>query len=173
MDTRKIFKSATMAQHSVRDALAIVLAQELIAPSRDLFIVAPWISNIQLFDNSEGRFQSLNPEWIKGEIRLHDILVSLAGLGSRVRVYTRPDAHNNVFLERLEAGFSQVGASTECVVARRQHLHTKGLLTNSVLIDGSMNLTHNGIALNDEQVTVSFDPVQVAQARVHFETYAN
>ena len=171
MPTRKIFKNATVAQYAVRDALAIVLAQELIAPSRDVFIVAPWISNIQLFDNSEGRFQSLNPEWSKGEIRLNDVLVSLAGLGSRIRVYTRPDSHNNAFLERLEAGFSQVGASPECVIARRERLHTKGLLTDHVLIDGSMNLTHNGVALNDEQVTVSFDPAQISSARVHFETY--
>jgi hypothetical protein len=171
MLTRKIFKSATVAQHAVRDALAMVLAQELISPSRDVFIVAPWISNIQLLDNSEGHFQSLNPEWSKGAIRLNDILVSLAGLGSRIRVYTRPDSHNNAFLERLQAGLSEVGASPECVIARREHLHTKGVLTDRILIDGSMNLTHNGIAINDEQVTVSFDPGQVASARVYFETY--
>ncbi len=50
-------------------------------------------------------------------------------------------------------------------------LHTKGVLTGRVLVDGSMNLTESGVALNDEAVTVSFEPEQVATARIHFELY--
>ena len=45
------------------------------------------------------------------------------------------------------------------------------MLTGLVLVDGSMNLTESGVALNDEAVTVSFEPDQVAAARMHFELY--
>jgi hypothetical protein len=34
-----------------------------------------------------------------------------------------------------------------------------------------MNLTESGVALNEEAVTVSFDPEHVAAARVHFALY--
>jgi phosphatidylserine/phosphatidylglycerophosphate/cardiolipin synthase-like enzyme len=54
---------------------------------------------------------------------------------------------------------------------KNAQLHTKGVLTDRVLVDGSMNLTESGVALNDEAVTVSFEPDHVATARMHFELY--
>ena len=65
--TRKIFKSAVTSQHAVREVLSMVFAQELLAPSREVFIVAPWISNIVIFDSRLGQYATLNPEWAKRE----------------------------------------------------------------------------------------------------------
>lgn len=52
---RKIFKSAVTSQSAVREVLVMVFATELLAPSKEVFIVAPWISNIVIFDSRLGQ----------------------------------------------------------------------------------------------------------------------
>lgn len=170
--TRKIFKSAVTSQHAVREVLTMIFAQELLAPSREVFIVAPWISNIVIFDSQLGQYATLNPEWAKREIRLVEVLVAVAANGSALHIHTRPDDHNKAFKRRIQEALGDAGLGDQLHWSDRNALlHTKGVWTDRVLIDGSMNLTESGVALNDEAVTVSFDPEQVAAARVHFQLY--
>lgn len=170
--TRKIFKSAVTSQHAVREVLTMVFAQELLAPTKEVFIVAPWISNIVIFDSQLGQYATLNPEWARREIRLVEVLVAIAANGSALHIHTRPDDHNKAFKRRIQEALGDAGLEDQLHWSDRNALlHTKGVWTNQVLIDGSMNLTESGVALNDEAVTVSFDPEQVAAARVHFHLY--
>lgn len=170
--TRKIFKSAVTSQHAVREVLSMVFAQELLAPSREVFIVAPWISNIVIFDSRLGQYATLNPEWAKREIRLVEVLVAIAANGSALHIHTRPDEHNKAFRRRIIEAIGDAGLQDQLRWSDNDgHLHTKGVLTGHVLVDGSMNLTESGVALNDEAVTISFEPDQVATARIHFELY--
>ena len=170
---RKIFKNATAAQTAVRDVLTIVFSAELLAPSRDVFIVAPWISNIVVFDNRLGQYDSLNPEWGKREIRLIDVVVALSSSGTSVHIHTRPETHNRPFERKLREALEDAGVADKCIWAQHAHLHTKGLLTDRMLIDGSMNLTERGVGLNDETVNVCFDSTDIASARIHFDSYDN
>lgn len=170
--SRKIFKSAVTSQHAVREVLTMVFAQELLAPSKEVFIVAPWISNIVIFDSQLGQYATLNPEWAKREIRLVEVLVAIAANGSALHIHTRPDDHNKAFKRRIQEALGDAGLANQLQWSDRNALlHTKGVWTDRVLIDGSMNLTESGVGLNDEAVTVSFDPEQVAAARVHFQLY--
>ena len=170
--TRKIFKSAVTSQNAVREVLTMVFAQELLAPSKELFIVAPWISNIVIFDSQLGQYATLNPEWAKREIRLVEVLVTIAGSGTALHIHTRPDDHNKAFKRRIQEALDDVGLSDQMHWSdSNARLHTKGVWTDHVFIDGSMNLTESGVALNDEAVTVSFEPEQVAAARIHFHLY--
>lgn len=169
---REIFKNATLSQSAVRELLAFVFAQELLAPSRHVFVVAPWISNVVIFDNRLGQFASVNPEWGKREVRLVEVFVAMASAGTNIHIHTRPDMHNRQFRNRIESAMSDAGV-TERLLWKDDdsYLHTKGLLTDRVTIRGSMNLTENGVALNDEAITVSYEPPDVAVARVHFDSY--
>ncbi len=170
--TRKIFKNAVTSQHAVREVLSMVFAQELLAPSREVFIVAPWISNVVIFDSRLGQYATLNPEWAKREIRLVEALVAIATNGTALHIHTRPDDHNKTFKRRITEAMTDAGVHDQLSWSdKNPQLHTKGVLTDRVLIDGSMNLTESGVALNDEAVTVSFEPDQVATARMHFELY--
>jgi len=170
--TRKIFKSAVTSQNAVREVLSMVFAQELLAPSGEVFIVAPWISNIVIFDSRLGQYSTLNPEWAKREIRLVEVLVAIAANGTALHIHTRPDDHNKTFKRRITEAMTDAGLHDQlCWSDKNAQLHTKGVLTDRVLVDGSMNLTESGVALNDEAVTVSFEPEQVATARIHFELY--
>jgi hypothetical protein len=171
-NTRKIFKSAVTSQHAVREVLSMVFAQELLAPSRQVFIVAPWISNIAIFDSQLGQYATINPEWAKREIRLVEVLVAIAANGTTLHIHTRPEEHNKAFKLRITEAMTDAGLQDQLRWSdTNARLHTKGLLTDRVLVDGSMNLTENGVALNDEAVTISFQPEHVAAARVHFEHY--
>lgn len=168
---RKIFKNATTSQTAVRELLAFVFTQELLLPSQDLFVVAPWISNIAILDNRQGGFMSLNPEWARTDINLVEILTTLATRGARLHLHVNTDAHNRYFESRLKEALGDAGVPGQCHWKAHRHLHTKGVLTERTLVSGSMNLTRNGIRILDESVDVCFDPEMVAGARVHFESY--
>lgn len=168
---RRIFRNATSSQHSLRDLLANFFVSELVAPSRELFLVEPWISNVALLDNRIGRYDALNPDWGRREIRLVDVLVQLALLGTKLRLVCRPDDMNRRFVYRLRTALEDAGATEQCRVTEVVTLHTKGLLSDHSLITGSMNLTESGVNLNDEQITVEYEPQAIAEARVHFQSY--
>ncbi len=172
--TRKIFKNASTSQHAVREVLAFVFAQELLEPSGEVFIVAPWISNVAILDNRLGQFSTVNPEWAKREVRLIEVIVAMASNDTLIHLHTRPDPHNKQFQWRVEEALSDGGVSDRLRWSERDpYLHTKGLLTDRALIDGSMNLTESGVALNEETVTISYEPADISAARIHFESYGN
>lgn len=168
--TRQIFKSATSAPKAAQDVLTLVFAHELCVPSEMLYLVTPWISNIVVFDNKLGEYEGLNPEWTLRDIRLIDVLVALASNGTRLVIRVRPDVHNKTFHTRLFSALRDAGLQDLCHWTESQALHTKGLLTDHVLLSGSMNFTERGIAVNDESLTVSFDARQLAQAKLEFES---
>lgn len=169
--SRSIFKSATSAPEAARDALAAVFAEELLAPSKTVHLLAPWISNIVIFDNSVGNFSGLNPEWSRREIRLIDVLVAIASNDTRLVIRVRPDNHNKPFEKRLFSALADSGLQEKCDWKESGTLHTKSLLTDHVLIAGSMNFTERGISLNEEVVTLDFDPHHIAQAKMEFHDH--
>lgn len=168
---RKIFKSATASQNAIRDVLALIFAQELLSPSDHIFLVAPWISNVVIFDNRSGQFSTVNPEWGKRDIRLTEVIAAIAASGTLFHVHVRPVAHNRHFESQIKEAMSDAGVADCLRWQAHENLHTKGLLTDRVLIDGSMNLTESGVAINDETITISYDPADLSGARVHFDTY--
>lgn len=168
---RQIFKSATTAPTAVRDALGLCFAQELLVPSPRVILVAPWISNIVIFDNRMGQYDGLNPGWDRREIRLIDVLVAIACNRTVLDVRVRTDAHNQLFKPKLFSALGDAGVKDQCFWTESSVLHTKSLLTDHVVIGGSMNFTENGIALNAEAVTISFDPHKVAQAHTELDEH--
>ncbi|MET3653118.1 phospholipase D-like domain-containing protein DpdK [Dyella japonica] len=169
--SRKIFKSSTALQGAVHEVLVFAFTQELLSPSQHVFLVAPWISNIVVFDNRLGQFSALNPDWSKREIRLVEVLATAAANGSHIHVLTRPDAHNQYVERRLKEAMADAGLSDALNWKVRPLLHSKGLLTDRFYLDGSMNLTESGVHLNDETIAISYEQSDIAQARVHFEDY--
>jgi hypothetical protein len=73
----------------------------------------------------------------------------------------------------LEAAAVAVGAGHRVanVIDRTDEQHTKGLLGDGYFVSGSMNLTVRGVYINDEQVTLTIDEHEVAQARINFRDH--
>jgi len=171
-ETRRIFKSAVTSQNLIRELLQLMLLGELLAPDRDrAWLVSPWISNVVLFDNRAGGFDAVNPDWGNREIRLVEIAVDLMARGSPLGIATSFDQHNDALLATVSDAAAEAGLSEKLTIVRRQHLHTKGVLLKRGLLTGSMNLTYNGLELNDEMVIYDTTLKTLAEARLNFESY--
>lgn len=172
-ETRRIFKSAVTSQNLIRELLQLMLLGELVAPGGDrAWLVSPWISNFILLDNRAGGFGSVNPEWGSRQVRLVEVVTSLMSRGTPLGIATSLDEHNEDFITMLEEAADEAGVADRLLVVRRQHLHTKGVLLKRGLLTGSMNLTNNGLELNDEMVVYDTAAKTLAEARLNFESYA-
>lgn len=168
MTTRLIHKSSWQCRHEARELLQAIFAAELLAPSRCLWIVSPWISNIQVIDNEARTFQPPDTTWGRGLIRLADILRELARRGTSVVIATRPDEQNEAFLEELKRVLRDVGCDERLVVHRAAQLHEKGVAGDDFYLGGSMNLTWNGIEVLEESLHYTTEPESVAIVRLQY-----
>ena len=155
---------STPRRYEIPDLLQTIFAAEMLAPSRCLWLVSPWISDIPVVDNRADAFVSLEPDWARQHVRLSQMLAWLAGRGSTIHVATRNDDHNHAFLEGLEsrAGDRQIHVH---IVGE---LHEKGLLGDGFYLSGSMNFTHGGISTYEEIVHYFIAPDVVAKNRIAF-----
>lgn len=171
-ETRRIFKSAVTSQNLIRELLQMMFLGELLAPGGErAWLVSPWISNVVLFDNRAGGFGAINPEWGAREIRLVEVLTDVMARGTALGITTSLDDHNEPLIDALTTATQEAGLTDKLRVIRRQHLHIKGVLFKRGLLTGSMNLTYNGLELNDEMVVYDTTPKTLAEARINFESY--
>lgn len=170
-ETRRIFKSASTSQNLIRELLQMMFLGELLSPGGErAWLVSPWISDVVIFDNRAGGFGTVNPEWGNREIRLIEVAVDLMARGTSLGVATSLDGHNDPLVDALTVA-AEGGLSKRLRVVRRQNLHVKGVLLRRGLLTGSMNLTYNGLELNDEMVVYDTTPKTLAEARINFESY--
>lgn len=169
--TRRIFRSSATSRDVVRELLQIMWLAELLSPSDEVWLVSPWVSDFVLLDNRSSLFNSVNPHWNSREIRLVDYVVQLMISGTKVIVVTGYDPHNSTFLGRLKDRVVEAGVEENIEIYKRKKLHTKGILTSGGVLMGSMNLTYNGLELNEESVFYETSLEAVAKARVEFQSY--
>ncbi len=168
--SRRIFKSRWQSPEEVRELLQGIFCGELINPSKEIWLVSPWISDVAVIDNSAGGFVGLDPSWGVRPITLSEVFSRLLELGSAVNIVTRPVRHNESFLSRLKnlTGPSQASNLT---VRTLEDLHEKGLLGDDFHLSGSMNLTYSGIEINGEYVALETDSARVADALISYRQH--
>ena len=166
--TRKIFRTKATGNFEVRELLEAVLISELIMPSPVIWLVSPWITDLEILDNRNAALSALVPTWGLRRIRISEVLASVLDR-TKVYVVTRPDPHNNAFLSKMEDLARATELSNNLVVIRQKTLHLKGLLGRDYYLSGSMNLTYNGVEINDEGVTFERSSEAIAAARIHFQ----
>jgi hypothetical protein len=170
--TRRIFKSAVTSHNLIRELLQTMFLGEILAPAGErAWIVSPWVSDVILFDNRAGGFNAINPDWAGREIRLSEVAIDLMARGTPLGIATSFDDHNDAILDILSERAMAVGLAGSLTVVRRKHLHTKGVLLKRGLLAGSMNLTYNGLEVNDEMVVYDTTPKALAEAKLNFESY--
>src|SRR5581483_1422998 len=141
MTRRVIRKSRLAGMRDARTLLEVVLAAECLEPSKVLWVVSPWISDIPVFDNRGGSFGLVLEDAGEREIRLSELLIRLATMGSTIVVAIRDDEKNVPFLAALRdrppyRGTIEVVTSNE--------LHEKTLAGEDFVLTGSMNFTQAG-----------------------------
>lgn len=146
------------------EILQSVFAAELIEPSDPLWIVSPWVTDLEVIDNEGGRFSALNPDWPNAPIRLVSVLSTLVTRGGSVAIVTTDDSHNDDLERKLDAeGLDGLR------LMRRPALHMKGIVGRGFALEGSMNLTYNGVHRNEERLIYRTDPAKVSEIRIEFE----
>jgi phosphatidylserine/phosphatidylglycerophosphate/cardiolipin synthase-like enzyme len=146
------------------DFLQSLFVAELLFPSRRLWISSAWISDVQLVDNSSRQFATLVPDWPADRIRVSRVLRALVERGSEIVVVTNLAATNDDFLARVKA----IGSDFPNRVryGRAANLHEKGIVGDQFTLDGSMNLTFNGVYVNEENLIYRTDPGAVAARQI-------
>jgi hypothetical protein len=164
---RVIRKSRAQSAGEALDLLGALFSAELISPSICLWLVSPWISDVDIIDNTAGTYSALTRHG-RRPIRLTEVLVTLATEGTQVVVATTSDTHNDTFRRRLRllASDLRVDDDIRVVVDATGSLHTKALTGDNYALLGSMNITHNGIHLREEHIELRTDAAYVAQARM-------
>jgi hypothetical protein len=154
----------TPKSREIPDLLQAIFVAEMMWPSKCIWIVSPWVSDIPIIDNSAGGFSALEPDWPKAWIRLSQLIKFLVMKGSTIRIATRPVEHNLSFIEAIK----NIG-SHRVQVAKAEDLHEKGILGDTFYLSGSMNFTFNGISVYEEAVTFSRDSQIVAENRIQMQ----
>jgi phosphatidylserine/phosphatidylglycerophosphate/cardiolipin synthase-like enzyme len=149
------------------DLLQALFVAEVIRPSGRLWISSPWISDVAVIDNTARQFATLEPDWPASRIRLSSVLASLLVRGTEVVIIVNEDLHNNEFLGRMHPLSERHPGQVR--VIRSANLHEKGILGDAFTLNGSMNLTHNGVAINEELLIYRCDPEVVAERRMVLE----
>jgi hypothetical protein len=157
--------TAVSRREELADVLQTLMVSELMNPSKPLWIVSPWISDVELLDNRVDQFSGLVPDLSSRWVRLGEILTRAIAGGGSVVVATRPDDHNMKFVNSFESSVAAVDASERLTVRFATDLHEKGILTDRLHLSGSMNLTFNGLRRLEEAVQVNADPESVARVR--------
>lgn len=168
---RRIFKNQQTGTATIRELLQSMFVGEMLGTSYRIWIVSPWVSNIVLIDNRSGNFDSLTPEWGRREVRLADVLIGLMARGTEVVLVTRDLETNTPFLNHLQEAAAMHAIDEQLIVQLDPLLHTKGILLSHSLLIGSMNLTYNGLVMNDEWIQFSIDPDDIATTRLEFAKY--
>lgn len=148
------------------DVIQSLFVSELLAPSDQLWLLSPWISDIPVIDNSAGAFSALLPARPVGAIRLTDALIHLAGQGTQIYVVVRKDPRNLLVSDKLRTAQSSGDLGIEII--EHDNLHEKALLGSRFFLHGSMNFTHFGREVNEEALVLDSTSDSIARARLDY-----
>lgn len=162
-ETRRIFNHANSSREVLQELLQNIFTSEILLPSKEVWIVSPWISNIEIFDNRGGAFTSLCPDWQGLTVRLQQILVLLMSVGTNVKIISNLDNHNDRFFQSIEQKCLDTGLNENLILHRKETLHTKGIFTQHGSLTGSMNLTFNGVKILDEHLIYTISRADIAK----------
>ena len=168
MSTRILQKSRERSRNEATELLQLFFAAELLCPSKTLWIVSPWLRNIELFDGTTGAFSDLFPDAPRRMIRLTDVLRSLLVAGSRIVLVVRAprdDGGVGVHLAEVARG---LGRASQLSVVDHPNVHSKGLLGDHAAVTGSMNVTHAGVGSHTELLQFITDNDTLAKLRLPF-----
>lgn len=147
------------------DVVQSLIVSEILCPSKDVWLLSPWISDIPVIDNQAGAFAGILPGMTVRTILLTDALIELAKRGSHVRVVVRPDPRNTKVTDKLMAASETMEPID---VLEKKNLHEKALLTSRFHLHGSMNFTHYGRTVNQEALVLETETDSISRANLDY-----
>ncbi|WBB72595.1 phospholipase D-like domain-containing protein DpdK [Micromonospora sp. WMMD1128] len=164
MSEERVVRTSGRTGVRIDGVLATVLLAELMTPSRHLWLVSPWVGDVDIIDNRGGAYDSVFADPSSRIYTFSDVLAAITHGGGRLSVVTRPDPFNDVFVDRL----LRQTAPGRAQAMRAEDVHEKTLCGDDWLMTGSMNFTYRGMSVNDEIVSYRVDPAIASTARIDF-----
>lgn len=152
---------------AIRDLLQTMLVSEALKPSKRLWFLSGWVSDIGVIDNRARGFGWLDPDWPLAMVGLSRVLSTIVHRGGRLALILREDPLNRSFVARLASTRRAFPDRIRVVFA--PEFHEKGIVSDRFSLDGSMNFTYRGIEVNDEHVVFRTAPSDVATRRLTLE----
>lgn len=166
--TRRILLASRRGSRAaMMELVESAFAAELLSPGPDLWIVSPWLSDVPVLGNEAGGYTTLCPDFARGRVPVSHVLGELVQRGTTVHIVTRPNEGRAVV--RNIGSVAGDSASRRLRHVQVKELHAKVLLSRSMAIRGSMNLTYNGTEFLDELESFTSDPKEIVTIRVDLE----
>lgn len=163
--TRQFFQTASDSRNVMSEVLQLIFSAELVAPSKCLWIVSPWLRDIPVLDNRSGAYSSLCPEFPMMQISIGKVVAELLNRGTQVVIATRPEAGNRQVIDGLPLATRE----DQLNFHERAELHAKGIVGDRFALSGSMNLTFNGLERLTEMVSYQTTRSEVEALRLTFK----
>jgi hypothetical protein len=168
LKTRRIFKSISTSRTETNELLQAIFVAELLIPSRCIWLVSPWVSDINILDNRTGAFATLEPTWGRRFIRLTEVLKRLLAVGTTLVIAVRSVEQNEQFFYQMRELARDEGLEKRLIIHEKDTLHLKGILGDNFYLSGSMNITFNGIEILEEGINYDINASTIAEARIAF-----
>ena len=163
--TRSIILHNELGMRQLKETLSNVLLGLSQCPDT-LWLVSPWGTDFDLLDNRSNNWSNLNPSWGARKVRFTELLIFAVESGCRLNLVTKNDSINQEFIDRLKTAITDPDLLS---VTHSTSLHTKGFLTSSLWLAGSMNFTFSGTHLNQEQVQLNMSKDIILEMKLEFE----
>lgn len=134
-----------------------VLASQIVTDYTFL-IVAPWVTNFRLPTPYHVSFAEVIAARCES-LQLFDVLYQMVMNGGHVDIIVGPDRHYHEPLRRLAERNERI------CVRKLADLHAKVYVGHYGALDGSFNLTGNGISQNIELYNYCYDERGIAELR--------
>lgn len=144
----------------LRDYLVSLFVSEAMNPSKEMYLISPFLSNSLLIENHHNQYTDVFPMIRSKMIYLTDILSTLAWKGMSVRIICDHEREETKPL--IDSLYNQVE------FRKLEQNHDKGLVTHHVFVHGSMNFTYSGIYVNKESIRTTTDASEVNGALIAF-----
>jgi len=168
---RRIFKSKTTGSSVLNELLTHMFIAEFMKPSSEFWIISPWISDVNIIDNTSSNFDILNPDWKGRYIKLSEIIIKILSHGTNLHIITRHDQHNQTFINLIKNKSIEEGLTERLVIKQRDLIHSKGILSEHGCLSGSMNITISGLQFNEEKIDYITDPIVVNEELIYSKQY--
>ena len=174
---RTILSMEDGSREDLADAIQNLFISELLKPSSEVWLVSPWVTDVEVIDNRTGNFLGLLPDFPKRWIRLTEVVSEIISRDALVNLVTRPhnresdNFRNEQFVSQLIARVTTDGNQDRLRTIFSENLHIEGLLTDSIFLSGSMNFTFYGLRKSEELIRITSDENEIANAKLGFRQY--
>lgn len=165
-EKRQIMTKTYIGKRHIREVLSGMLAGLIVSP-QEVWLVSAWVSDFELLDNRGGDWSVLNPSWGSRTISFLEVLETAVLSGCRLNLVVKKDAQNESAVRQLTTKLKHTSLFR---VELSDELHTKGLLTESGFLSGSMNFTYYGTNKNDEEMMFFTDRQTISDTRLYYQT---